>query len=233
MTGYLTPDAPAPVDYVYRRVRIPADRQFIANVGGALLELADAWNWHDYGTMTGQEASDLAWVMVDEFLTEGNFMPIGQIFPFATVAPGAHILECDGSTHSRIDYPALYAILDPAFIVDPDTFMVPDLRGRVALGSDAPGGSIYPVGTTAGETDHTLTVGEMPSHSHTDLGHVHGEGNAAPTAIAIGPGVPAPSAIPTNGVTTSSSANLTSTGGSGSHNNMQPYIALRWGIVSE
>lgn len=34
--------------------------------------------------------------------------------------------------------------------------------GRVLIGAN----SSYPVGTTGGETSHTLTVNEMPSHKH-------------------------------------------------------------------
>ena len=39
----------------------------------------------------------------------------------------------------------------------------PDLRGRFVIGA---GGS-YSVGNTGGESEHTLTVDEMPSHNHT------------------------------------------------------------------
>lgn len=48
------------------------------------------------------------------------------------------------------------------------TIGTPDLRGRFVVGA----GGAYAVGNTGGEETHRLTVGEMPSHSHTMLkGH--------------------------------------------------------------
>lgn len=45
----------------------------------------------------------------------------------------------------------------------------PDLRGQFVIGA---GGS-YSVGNTGGESEHTLTVDEMPSHNHTFTGKSH------------------------------------------------------------
>ena len=45
----------------------------------------------------------------------------------------------------------------------------PDLRGQFVIGA---GGS-YNVGNTGGESEHTLTVNEMPSHNHTFTGNSH------------------------------------------------------------
>jgi len=47
----------------------------------------------------------------------------------------------------------------------------PDLRDRFIVGA----GNSYSIGDTGGENFHTLTVDEMPSHSHevNDPGHFH------------------------------------------------------------
>jgi len=47
----------------------------------------------------------------------------------------------------------------------------PNLLNRFVLGA----GSSYSVGSTGGETSHTLTINEMPTHSHgvSDPGHTH------------------------------------------------------------
>lgn len=159
---------------------------------------------------------------------------LGAVWPYASATPPAHTLACDGAIYNRVDYPFLYDALDPAFILDADTFQVPDLHNRFPFGADLVGGGDFPVGSTGGEIDHTLTESEMPSHTHTDVGHVHGYIFPSPTAINGGVEAPAPAALPTTGAPTSSgNANLTNTGGDGAHNNMPPFLALRWCIVFE
>jgi len=100
----------------------------------------------------------------------------GTIFPLATATIPAGALECDGSTHLRVDYPALYAVLDSAFIVDADHFTTPDLRGRTILGVGTGSGlSTYAEGAMGGQESHALTTAELAAHNHsvTDLGHSH------------------------------------------------------------
>jgi len=156
---------------------------------------------------------------------------VGKMFPFATTDPPHNTLECDGTTHLRTDFPLLYAVLDAAFIVDADHFTVPDMQSRFIVGAGTGSGlSSYGVNEGGGFEEITLDVTEMPSHSHTDIGHVHTEVTAIPTAITIGAGVPAPSALPSAGLTGSASANLTDTGGDAAHENRPPYRAVRWCI---
>jgi len=231
--GYLTPNNPAPVDYVYRRLRIPNDEQFIANVSGALEVLTRFWSWEDYGTMTRDQAAALASIMADDFDLGGDWMPIASIFPTAGAAIPPHCLECDGANYLRVDYPLLYAALDAAFIIDADNFMVPDMRGNVPLGADSPAFASYPVGSVGGEVDHVLTVAELASHAHLDSGHTHAEGSTIPTAITIGAGAPAPAAVGTASVTSSGSAAIQPEGADAGHNNLQPFVSLRYAIVSE
>jgi microcystin-dependent protein len=233
MTGYLTPDAPAPIQYVYRRVRIPNDEQLIANVAGALAVLSFPENWTPQGTMTPDTAADIGGDILDDFMLMGDFMPVATLFPFASAVVPAHCLECDGATYNRMDYPALYAALDAAFLVDLDHFRVPDMRGNVAMGSDFGTGITYPVGATGGEATHVLGITELAVHTHIDSGHVHPEGNSLPVPIPQGVGVPIPSAVPSVGVTGIGSAILQPAGGGLGHNNLQPYLALRYAIVSE
>lgn len=227
-----TGDSPIPTPTICRRLRIPDQLQIRAAVDGALLSLAEYWNWEEDGTATVDETAAAMWDMVNAFYTESEWCMLGVIVPYASATLPDHMLECDGSTHLRTDFPALYAVLDAAFIVDADHFVTPNMIGNVVLGSDGTGGS-YPVGATGGEIDHVLTVAELAAHSHIDSGHAHTEGSTIPTAITIGPGAPAPSAIGTPSITGSGSAALSTTGSDSAHNNLQPYLALHWAIVCE
>lgn len=230
---WLTPNGPIPSSTICRRVRIPDDILFIGDVNGALLALAQEYNWEAEGTLTPSECADAMFQMWTDFTESGDWCMIGAIIPYASVSRPGHTLECDGATYLRVDYPALYAALDPAFIIDADHFFVPDMRGRVPVGVDPTGTPVFNIGDTGGEANHVLTVAELANHTHSDSGHSHSEGTTVPTAITIGPGAPAPSAIGTVGVTGVGSAAITSTGSDSAHNNLQPYLALRWAIMFE
>jgi len=200
------------------RCRFDANPDFFTILKGVITLYTDPSAWYDAATsdIAPDVAAD-AWTR-GAITFEADMAQIGTVFATAAASVPPYSLLCDGSTYARVDYPDLYAVLDTAFIIDADTFSVPDLRGRVILGTGTGGGlSSYATGDTGGEESHTLSTGELPSHSHT-------EGNATATAITIGPGAPAPSAIPSIGITGN-------TGGGGAHENRQPYLALQWYIV--
>lgn len=74
-------------------------------------------------------------------------------------SPASFELLCDGAVYDRVDYPNLYAVLDAAYIVDADTFRVPDLIDRFPLGSDT-------TGAEGGTDEITITVAQLPAHTH-------------------------------------------------------------------
>lgn len=95
---------------------------------------------------------------------------IGAIVPYITTEPPLGTLPCDGSIYERDEWPALYAALDNQYILDPNHFQTPDLRGRFVLGAIHPD---YPLNSTGGAAAHTLTVDELASHDHETLDHAH------------------------------------------------------------
>lgn len=78
-------------------------------------------------------------------------------------------------------------------------------------------GSGYTAGSTGGEASHTLTVSEMPSHSHTPAGHdnfMRFVGGSANLGYVSGNQIYA------------EPLNLSNTGGGDAHNNMPPYLVV-------
>ena len=90
-------------------------------------------------------------------------------------------------------------------------------------------GDTYEVGATGGEATHTLTIAEMPSHTHTQNQHRHQVyelGNYGSTGVnRIHSGIVGMSQCPVqySAYTTATNQN---TGGNGAHNNMPPYLAV-------
>jgi len=223
--------------FTCRRLLIPNSVDFLAIVTGALNELIYSYNFEKYGSLTPDEMAAIFTEMFDQFCLDEDqeCRMIGEIVTFASdTSPNSNWLSCDGSSLLRADYPDLFAVISTNFgAVDGTHFSLPDLQGRVPMG-DGSGSGLTPraLGASFGEENHVLTVAELASHSHVDSGHAHTEGTTVPTAITIGPGAPAPSAIGSPGITGTGSASLSSTGSDSAHNNMQPSLALHYFIVA-
>jgi microcystin-dependent protein len=153
------------------------------------LWFSDGANWQAVGDQTG----DVKWV------------------PHATVDPGW--LLADGSSISASGVTADLRTKIGANL--------PDLRGRVPVGVDGSAGRLSvndALGQSGGEEKHTLTVPEMPAHTHPP-------GVAATSFILTGPNTPWTTGG-SNGIQGSTATG--STGGDGAHNNMPPYLVGNW-----
>lgn len=203
----------------------------------------DAWSISLLDSMLSQERPLYFWMNDQNPLSEseiddldnrlstaqGQLMRslVGLIMPVCTQNLPEGTLLCDGSTHARADYPNLYDALDPAFHTDGNSFTVPDLRDRFILGA----GTHAPY-TAGGSFEHTQTIDEMPSHSHTSPPHTHTESAAAPSTVTIGLEVPVPAAVPAASVTGATSVTIDSTGGGAPMDITPPFYALRYVVVA-
>lgn len=100
--------------------------------------------------------------MSDPFLAQvtmfaGNFAPRGWAY-------------CNGSLLAISQYSAVFSLLGTTYGGDGrTTFALPDLRGRSPrghCGGAGPGLANVPLGSRGGAVNHTLTIQQMPAHSH-------------------------------------------------------------------
>lgn len=196
-------------------------------------------SWITGGETTTDEAVDIFKQVYDE--ARAMLFLIGMISDFAAPLPDdSGWLQCDGALYLQTDYPDLYAAIGDTYhsgTTPTGYFRVPDTRGRVRATINS-GLSILPswadaAGGSGGASTITLSTAEMPSHTHTDAGHTHAESGAIASVTSISPGAPQPTALATPAVTSAGFASLSSEGGDGAHDNVQPTIALYTYILAK
>jgi microcystin-dependent protein len=156
-----------------------------------------------------------------------NFAPRGWMF-------------CQGQLLPISQYTALFSLLGTTYGGNGQTtFGLPDLRSRVPVGAgQAPGLSNYQLGQTSGSENVTLTVNELPAHTHTaspnltvaqqGISSITGEGsNSYATAASSTPDTSL--AAPTIG----GSIAVGPTGGNQPVSVIQPYQAMNYIICIE
>ena len=91
----------------------------------------------------------------------------GIIFVGFNFAP-RYFAQCAGQTLSIAQNTALFSLLGTYYGGNGQTtFMLPDLRGRSAIGFGAgPGLQPYSIGQAGGAENVTLTLGNLPAHNH-------------------------------------------------------------------
>ncbi len=158
---------------------------------------------------------------------------VGEIMMFAgNFAPTGWAL-CNGQILPIAQNTALFSLLGTTYGGNGQTtFALPDLRGRVPIHfGQGPGLPDFIQGQVGGEAFHTLTVNELPSHSHAHLAD-----DSAGTQSSPNGAFPArdPSGSPAYGPNqnvTMAANSIGSTGGNLSHNNLQPYVTINFCIA--
>ncbi len=158
-----------------------------------------------------------------------SWIPTGFVGCYAGASPPANTLEAYGQAVSRITYGGLFGHLGTTHGAGDGvtTFNLPDLRGRVMIGMDNMGGSAAnritsasvgganstTLGGAGGAQTHTMTVAEMPSHTHAMNGvYADVAFSSNNTVLQYDPAI---------------GENTLATGGGSAHNNTQPWLALK------
>lgn len=141
----------------------------------------------------------------------GNFAPAGWMF-------------CEGQLLPISEYDTLFDLIGTTYGGDgQSTFALPDLRGRLPLHQ----GNAFTMGEAAGVEQVTLTVQQIPAHSHPmtaspdNASTANAGGNVlaqTPTHTPYISGAAANAPLAANAVGP--------TGGSQPHSNFQPYLCI-------
>jgi microcystin-dependent protein len=144
----------------------------------------------------------------------GNFAPVGWAL-------------CNGSLVSIDENPTLYQLIGTTYGGDgTSNFALPDLRSRVPV-HVGPG---FSLGQAGGTESVTLTVNQIPAHSHVPQAYSGQGGSASPAGSVWGQstlstydsGQPSAAMAPTA---------IGSAGGSQPHDNMLPFTVINF-IIS-
>jgi microcystin-dependent protein len=170
--------------------------------------------------------------MSEPFLAEiimfaGNFAPRGWAF-------------CQGQILSIAQNTALFSLLGTTYGGNGQTtFALPDLRGRVPVGTgQGPGLPSIDLGEVSGEPTHTLIITEMPAHTHAaQAAGFSGAGTSGSPGGNTWASSTNRDAIYANSAPDGPMAPNTVTvgiaGGSQPHNNMQPFLGMNYIIAIE
>jgi len=146
----------------------------------------------------------------------GNFAPAGWMF-------------CEGQLLPISEYETLFNLIGTTYGGDgQSTFALPDLRGRIPLHQ----GNGFTLAETGGAEEITLTVSQIPAHSHPFLASTNNGGSANAQANVLARAVGGTffyiSDPPNNNMNAGS---ISSVGGSQPHTNFQPYLCVNF-IIS-
>jgi len=134
---------------------------------------------------------------------------------------------CDGQLLPINQNQALFSLLGTTFGGNGQTnFALPDLRARTPIHV----GGGHTLGERGGEQAHTLSIAELPTHTHV-ANASSSVGNAViPTGAVLGSPLNL-SYRPPDSLTTLHPSTVTNIGGSQAHLNMQPFLVLNFCIA--
>ncbi|MEQ1644514.1 MAG: tail fiber protein [Pyrinomonadaceae bacterium] len=159
--------------------------------------------------------------MAEPFLSEIRLMS----FAFA---PQGWAL-CNGQLLPINQNQALFALLGTTYGGNGQTnFALPDLRGRVPIHV----GSGHTLGERAGEQAHTLSISELPTHTHTlNATTSVATTNTPSSSLMLAQSTASDLYGAANNLVAMAPSSIGNVGGSQAHLNMQPFLTLSFCIA--
>ena len=100
--------------------------------------------------------------------------PIGTIMMYGAERDPEGWMRCDGRLLDRNTYAKLYAVIGLTYgSTTVSNFRIPDIRERSVVGTGP--GSKYDIGNKGGNTTVTLSINQMPAHTH-PIGEIEDQG---------------------------------------------------------
>lgn len=145
----------------------------------------------------------------------GNFAPAGWMF-------------CAGQLLPISENETLFQLIGTTYGGDGEsTFALPDLRGRVPIHM----GNGFVLAETGGVETVTLTVSQVPAHTHPLLASLTSAQNPQPQNGVLAQGPTVQAYITDSGQVPLAANAVTPVGGSQPHDNLQPYLCVSF-IIS-
>lgn len=159
--------------------------------------------------------------MAEPFLSEIRIMSFG--FPPKGWA------TCDGQLLPINQNQGLFSLLGTTYGGDGRVnFGLPDLQSRLPIHM----GNGHTLGERGGEQGHTLSIAELPTHTHVALSANAAGSQPVPAGAFLGTDTTAtPYLAPDGNLAAMNAATLSNTGGSQAHLNMQPFLVLNFCIA--
>lgn len=150
----------------------------------------------------------------------GNFAPAGWMF-------------CDGQTMPISQNDTLFVLIGTTYGGDGEsTFNLPNLQSRVPMHfGNGPDGVTYQMAEAAGVESVTLTMQQIPNHTHALLGSSAAATAGNPTSQVLAKSGQVQYMIEGDGILAMNANAITPVGGSQPHENCQPFLCVNY-IIS-
>jgi len=111
-------------------------------------------------------------VTSDIYVNGAEYTPVGSLLTYAGLTAPTGWLFCNGAEVSKSAYPRLFTVIGNLYgtPANSSNFVLPNLAERIPVGKS----NTNSVANSGGNSSITLSVGQLPSHTHTGTTDVSG-----------------------------------------------------------